>query len=72
MSAMSTHQTFSGEPGEPSPEAIGWWSADDSREYMAYQLVSSVSDFLELYGRQALIGELSEMGREIGFSVEMT
>lgn len=64
--------TFSGEPGEPSPEAAGWWSAEDSREYMAYQLAGAVSDFVELYGRQALVGELSEIGRAAGFECSMT
>jgi hypothetical protein len=46
--------TWRGEPGQESPDAVGGWSADDSREYLEHSLREELQTFLDLYGRFAL------------------
>lgn len=64
-------RTFTASPREPSPDAIGGWDAEASRDYMTHCLSGAVSDFIELYGRQALVIELAEIGRTVGFECSL-
>lgn len=54
-SDSSIPSPFRGEPGEPSPDAIGGWSADDMREYSEYALRSEIQMFVKLYGVDAAL-----------------
>ena len=45
--------SFQGEPGDPSPDAIGGWSADDAREYADWKLAEEIRQHAELYGWKA-------------------
>jgi hypothetical protein len=44
---------FRGEPGEPSPDAVGGWPADQVREYSEYALRTELLMFVRLYGWEA-------------------
>jgi len=59
-----TSASFRGEPGEPSPDAVGGWPASDVQEYLDWHLMQTVREHTALYGaeatRQAVERALSE------------
>jgi len=61
MDAVSQAPTWRGEPGQESPDAVGGWSADDSREYLEHSLREELKTFLDLYGRIALTSIVADV-----------
>lgn len=52
---------FRGEPGDTSPDAIGGWDAEASREYREYRLQQEVVEFADLYGWAALLDLMAQV-----------
>ena len=52
---------FRGEPGDTSPDAIGGWDAEASREYREYRLRQEAAEFADLYGWAALLDVLGQV-----------
>jgi len=50
-----TSPAFRGEPGETSPEAVGGWDAEASREYREFACQREMREFADLYGWHALM-----------------
>ncbi len=49
-SEITVPASFHGEPGDPSPDAIGGWSAVEAREYADWKLAEEIRQHAELYG----------------------
>lgn len=50
---------FRGEPGEPSEDAIGGWSAEDARSYRDFAIQRELREYADLYGWDAVAEQVS-------------